>query len=236
MIVDSVKKQEFIKHQFIKVQNKLLNKNSNAESRFANLLARANIYFRREKCNFKLGTRWCYYDFFLPVHRLYIEIDGESHNSLEQQKIDKEKEMMIKNKGYFMVRYTNEEVLKMEYFSLEEAITRMCIQMRKKGCGPEARRKRYFNNLEYKFQQSVEDIKKSAICAIDESKEVYLYDNAIGNYFCFDNIIEAKLNTQLTINEIINLLNYDYIKHSSRRFVFGWTLEECEQNVAKVYY
>lgn len=57
------------------------------------------------------------------------------------------------------------------------------------------------------------------------------------NIFCFKNIFEAKLNTELSINAIYRLLNdFDYKKSSNRRFVFGWTLEECENNVAKVYY
>jgi hypothetical protein len=65
---------------------------------------------------------------------------------------------------------------------------------------------------------------------------IWLYDNRIGSYFEFKDVFEAKINTQLAAPDILKLLDYDYIKSSSRRFVFGWTLANCEINVSKTYY
>lgn len=190
----------------------------------------------REKGNYKYNTRWCYYDFFLPYYRIYIEVDGESHNNDKQKAIDKEKMQIIKNKQRFLVRLTNDEVLAMNNFSIDEIIDKLAVQLKTRRHPNRDYKGRYFKNLGRNYQQSIVDMKKSAKFDIDETKAVYLYDHHIGNYFCFNNIYEAKLNTQLSINDIFNLLNdFEYKRCSYRRYVFGWTLDECKNNVAKVY-
>ena len=91
MKVQTKNQMDYVKHNFIPIKNKLLNKYSPAETHFEQLLLDAHIYFRREKCNFKYDTRWSYFDYYLPYYKIYIEIDGASHNTEEQKKIDKEK-------------------------------------------------------------------------------------------------------------------------------------------------
>ena len=55
-----------VRKKFIRRKHELLNKHSDAERRFIDLLINANLYFIREKCSFKY-SRWCYYDFYLPL-------------------------------------------------------------------------------------------------------------------------------------------------------------------------
>lgn len=237
MIVDSKNKMEFVKRRFTPIKNQLLNKHSDAESHFKALLTNANIYFVREKGNYKYNTRWCYYDFFLPFYRIYIEVDGISHNTQEQKIIDKEKEKIIRSKQRFLVRFSNEEVLNMDSITIDDIINKLAEQMRTGRHPNKDYKSKYFNNLERNYKQSILDMNRTANFTIDENKAVYLYDHTIGNYFCFDNIYEAKMNVQMSINEIHELLNeYNYKKCQSRRYVFGWTLSECENNVSKVYY
>lgn len=237
MIVDNKSKMKFVKHNFTPVKNMLLTKHSDAETHFKELLTKANIYFVREKGNYKYNTRWCYYDFFLPYYRIYIEIDGESHNNEKQKAIDNEKKRIIQNKQRFLVRLTNDEVLAMDKFSIDAIIDKLAVQLKTKRHPNRDYKARYFKNLGRNYQQSMMDMKLSANFDIDETKKVYLYDHYIGNYFCFNNICEAKLNTQQSINEIYTLLdNFEYKKSATRRYVYGWTLQECENNVAKVYY
>ena len=237
MIVDNYGKMKFVRHNFTPIKNKLLNKHSDAETRFVEMLTLAGIYFIREKGNYKYNTRWCYYDFYLPFYRIYIEIDGSSHNNDEQKIIDADKNRLIKNKQMFMARFSNEEVMSMDEITIGAIIDRVVLSLKTKRHPHRDYRKRYFDNLERNYLQSVNDMRNSANFLIDESKKVYLYDHYIGEYFCFKNIFEAKLNTELSINAIYRLLNdFDYKKSSNRRFVFGWTLEECENNVAKVFY
>lgn len=75
------------------------------------MLIDANIYFTREKGNYRIGTRWCYYDFFVPYWRMYFELDGHSHDSKEQKEIDFEKDRIIRNKQRFICRISNDYVL-----------------------------------------------------------------------------------------------------------------------------
>ena len=237
MIVDNYGKMKFVRHNFTPVKNKLLNKHSDAETHFVEMLTLAGIYFVREKGNYKYNTRWCYYDFYLPFYRIYIEIDGSSHNNDEQKIIDDDKNRLVKNKQMFMARFSNEEVMSMNEITINTIIDRVALSLKTKRHPHRDYRKRYFDNLERNYLQSVSDMRNSANFSIDEGKKVYLYDHYIGEYFCFKNIFEAKLNTELSINAIYILLNdFNYKKSSNRRFVFGWTLEECENNVAKVYY
>ena len=101
----------FVRRNFTPVKNKLLNKSSQTESKFEKMLIDANIYFTREKCNYRIGSRWCYYDFFVPYWRLYFELDGGSHNNAEQKEIDTEKDCIVRNKQRFICRISNDYVL-----------------------------------------------------------------------------------------------------------------------------
>lgn len=50
-------------------------------------------------------------DFFAPTLDLIIEIDGEYHNEEEQMILDEARTHRLKNKGYNIIRFTNDEVL-----------------------------------------------------------------------------------------------------------------------------
>ena len=70
---------------------------------------------------------------------------------------------------------------------------------------------------------------------IDENKKIFCYDNKSGEYYEFKNIFEAKMVTELSINHLNDLINIENKKSTSRRWVFGLTMKECEFNVMKVY-
>ena len=50
-------------------------------------------------------------DFYCPGIRLAIEIDGETHNNLEQKKYDYRREEYLKKYNISFVRLTDEELL-----------------------------------------------------------------------------------------------------------------------------
>lgn len=237
MIVDSKKKQRFVTSRYNEVRFKLLNKKSRAETHFAKLLVNANIYFNREKGNYKMGTRWCYYDFYLPLYRLYIELDGTSHNNDKQQKIDKQKANIICKRKCSLIRYTNDEVLKMDSISIEDILERAFNAPSKISSNHSYFNKSFFMNFDKGVEFKLRDIKSNLHFDIDETSKVYMYDNLIGDYFCFDNIYDARLNLPLSINEIASLLSgYEYgSKDFNRRYIFGWSLSECEINVMNAY-
>jgi very-short-patch-repair endonuclease len=50
-------------------------------------------------------------DFYCPNLRLAIELDGESHHSMEAKKKDRERQERLENVGIRFLRFDNEEVL-----------------------------------------------------------------------------------------------------------------------------
>lgn len=220
------------------LRNKLLNKHSDAEKHFEEMLSFAGLYFRREKANFKIGTRWCYYDFYLPYYSLYIEIDGKEHETEEQKAINREKELQAMRNERFMVRYTNEEVVAMDAVSIDAILERcfaQSVELRRTG-----RKKRpaehhkgvYEKIMKNKREGAIINMNAAAKFKVEPDQEVWLYDNAIGLYFHFPNIYEAKFSVEMTINEIHDMLEQTEFTHSfARRYVFAYTREDCETKV-----
>lgn len=238
MLVKTKKDMEFVKHNFTPIRNKLLNKNSVAESHFEKLLIKSGLYFRREKGNYKYKTRWSYFDFYLPYYNLYIEIDGESHNNAEQKQIDKDKEKIVNNKQKFIVRLKNESVLAMDSVDIDFLLEQCFIQSaaKRKKHGKEYSRNRYNSVMSKKRECGRMDMLRDANFEIDEEQEIWLYDNAIGEYFRFDNIFQAKFSIEMSVNEIHKLCETKEYKHNiNRRFVFAYTLSDCELRVIQTY-
>jgi very-short-patch-repair endonuclease len=52
-----------------------------------------------------------YVIFYCHQLKLVIEIDGEYHQTVEQQKLDKERTVNIEDQGLDVIRFTNDEVL-----------------------------------------------------------------------------------------------------------------------------
>jgi very-short-patch-repair endonuclease len=50
-------------------------------------------------------------DFFFRQSMTIVELDGEYHFTEEQQKEDKERQNWLEQKGYKVLRFTNEQVL-----------------------------------------------------------------------------------------------------------------------------
>jgi len=55
-------------------------------------------------------SRWIIADFYSPENNLVIEIDWSIHKLKEIYKLDREKEKLLKNRWYNIVRFTNQEV------------------------------------------------------------------------------------------------------------------------------
>ena len=67
---------------------------------------RLGIHFRRQHV---IGAYIV--DFVSLRNRLVIEIDGEYHQNPEQQLIDAERTRYLENKGFRVIRFTNNQVL-----------------------------------------------------------------------------------------------------------------------------
>lgn len=238
MINKSKKDKQFIDEHFREMQKKLLGKKSQAEDHFKRLLTEAGIYFRREKCNYRRNTRWCYYDFYLPYYHLYIELDGESHNSAEQQAIDREKEDAIFRRQRYILRLKNEDVFRMESVEIDGLLdlwARQRFPKRYRG-RPPRRRLKYELFLDSQRRDSRENISRVAKFPIDPNQEIWLYDHEIGLYFCFADIFEAKFTVEMGVHEIHELLERTiYFYNPLRRYVFAYTKEECEKRAKRAF-
>lgn len=221
----SLKNQDFVSKNFLDLKYRLINKKSVCEKHFETLLRKTDIFYVREKANFKLGTYWCYYDFYIPILRLYIEIDGKEHEKEENKKKDMLKKKYVICKGCFIIRFTNEEVLKMNEITTNILLERLFNYV--------CKNKYYKSILEVRKNQEKNILKEHSEKLYKSS--VYLYNNNNGNYYKFDNIIECIAHTGLKASRIFDMLEMEYIKSTSRMYVIGKTLRECEYNVSLVY-
>lgn len=98
-------------HQLMKerVENLKINA-TEAELHFKSVLESNGIeYIFQNPCIVK--GRVCIMDFFLPKHRICIEIDGGYHMSTEQLISDKARDHSMALCGILTIRFTNEEVM-----------------------------------------------------------------------------------------------------------------------------
>lgn len=232
MIVDNKYKMQFIKENFNQIQQRLQRKKSEAETHFANLLNKAKIPYWREKGNYKYGTRWCYYDFYLPTLRLYVEIDGKEHNLPKKKAVDREKFDIIKNKHCYLLRLKNEEVLILNNIDVE-TLVQLIVSKKKKR--PIHYLNKMMKNIQANMEKSIQDMRDNANFTINEEQPIFVYDHKSGEYYEFENIFMAKIATKFTINEVHKLLEMEHKKSPQRRYVFGYSLLQCEARVATVF-
>lgn len=233
----------FIKCNFNQVQSKLINKESLAESKFVELLRKSGIYYRRERGKYRFGQEWCYYDFFLPYYRIYVEIDGKEHQNENVRHKDKIKEKYISNNQSFMARFTNEEVMAMDEITLTMLIERVAkwLQSRRKVKNQKTLDyfiNKYWENQKQHLEQSEQDMRKDDLVPIDEGQPIFLYDHYNGEFYEFSNIIYARqCIKEFSLPKLYDLIyNFEYKKSTSRRFILGTSLVDIESKIAKVYY
>ena len=179
------------------------------------------MFYVREKGNFRYGTRWCYYDFYIPFYRLYIEIDGTSHDSIEQKEIDKEKEKIIERKKRFIIRLTNEEVLGLKEVSLCYLVKRLCEQ--RSECYSRSfgfAINEYLENLTKNVNSGIHDMLEDTGIKVEFNKDVFAYCKSTGRMYRFQNEYIAKIGLNFTLQEVRNyLVNTDYKRSTLRKYV-----------------
>lgn len=66
------------------------------------------IFVMKEDNDFE---RYIISDFYFPYWKVIVEIDGDIHNSKDIYELDREKEKLLLNLWYKILRFTNAEVL-----------------------------------------------------------------------------------------------------------------------------
>lgn len=208
------------------LQKKLKDKGSMTETHFAHLLDKAGIYYVREKANYQIGTRWCYYDFFIPGCSLYIELDGREHEIPAQKSVDHEKEEIVRNKFLRIVRFTNHEILSLDsitlYYIASRITTRGDIRNVKEWS---IKRRVRFHNAKQRAIQKFGEF----ICEMP----VYLYNRESDKFYEFGSIYEAHNATGVAIDKIAGRTEID--THKCIKYIWAKTKEECIESAIAVY-
>lgn len=225
MEIKTKKDLEIANKGFMEIKSRLLRKKSNAESHFASMLNKSGLYFIREKCNFKKNTKWCYYDFYIPRLKLYVEIDGVEHNLPKNKAIDDLKESFVKKKSCFLIRFSNEYILSIDNIDRDFLLNSLFLKISKE---------KYMRMLAFNRKQQMFDIKNEYGKDVIK-KKVHLYSHTTGQYYEFKNIHKCCAHTGFKASYILELLNIEYCKASSRLYVAAETLSICEQRVSVVY-
>lgn len=215
---------DYAKSNFTKLQQKLRNKDSRAEDTFARLLSLAGIYYFREKCNFRVGTRWCYYDFLIPGYNILVEIDGEEHSAPEQLAIDEEKEILVKNKEFRVVRFTNREVLNMDSIELLDIVHRLKskekrIPLKNFGQWARTRHQQY-----YQLKQLRRNLYGDGIL----TGIVFLYNRETNCFYRFESAFDLHFSTNIPMQSILSDLGKSqYSRTKSRKYIISYSQGDC---------
>lgn len=233
MKINNYNDMNYVQHRFMKVKNKLLNKYSPAESHFEDLLKESGVYYVRERSNFRISTRWCYYDFHLPLYRLYVEIDGPEHEIESHKVVDEEKFDIIASKQRFLVRLKNQEVLDMETLDMDYILNKLVEQSKYKlWFTSELSIGRYLNNIITNLEQAYDDYFEASGISLKSKEPIYVYNKQIGRAYIFENKITAEVALQSHVSTVNDLLMRDYSKPNTlRKFVLAHSEEELRNRV-----
>ena len=95
-----------------KCRNDLLNKPTECELLYKKYLKDNKIKFEFQKIIYNKEGSFYIVDFYIPVFKLIIEIDGGYHKTPEQDLKDRHRSFELRSMGYHLIRITNEEVKK----------------------------------------------------------------------------------------------------------------------------
>ncbi|MFZ0270976.1 MAG: DUF559 domain-containing protein [Acidobacteriaceae bacterium] len=100
---------EVMAHAEAKRQDRLRNRTA-GELMFADILRALNVWFVPEKI-FQNGDAYIIADFFLPAHRIAVEVDGSSHDDKGGYDAGRDK-WLLERHGVRTIRVANAEVLR----------------------------------------------------------------------------------------------------------------------------
>lgn len=66
--------------------------------------------------------RYVIADFYFPFWKLIVEVDGSVHENIEVLKLDREKEKLLRNAWYSIIRFSNEEILSDSEKAIEKIV------------------------------------------------------------------------------------------------------------------
>lgn len=93
-------------------RNKLVERATPAEIAYQKYLKKNKIRYQFQKIIWNKEGSFYIVDFYIPVFKLIVEIDGQYHMTSEQINKDRHRSFMLRDMGYNIIRFTNDEVMK----------------------------------------------------------------------------------------------------------------------------
>ena len=109
---NKTKESEIIAKEF---KSELIKNATKSEKQVKKLLKELKITFIFQREFFYKKGKFYILDFYLPLNRIAIEIDGEYHDSDEQIKKDNIRQKHIEDKNIKVIRFKNEEVFELNF-------------------------------------------------------------------------------------------------------------------------
>lgn len=158
-------------------------KHSVPEKHFSELLNKANIFYHREKCCYDAKGHWYYIDFYLPIYKIGIEIDGIEHRYGERKEKDIEKDKFLeKSRNIKIVRISNKQCLSMDKINIVELYHKAYPKIPKTIEHFNAR-VAYRHKTKEQFEKTV-----SSRINFDYNVPIYIYDKEKDHVFKFNNL------------------------------------------------
>lgn len=205
---------------FGKRKEKLLAKDSKAESHFEMLLKQQQYFYIREKA-FMADGFLCYVDFYIPRFKLAIEIDGKEHKSQKGKYRDALKTKFLSDeRNVYTYRITNEDCLSMNSIDILSIV---------RG-----------NDAHYKQILKKDSLIKSywfdlmqPKCDVDLRSKIYAYSKINDVFYKFDNVYELSQSVGMKNKDIFKNLNNQVDFMQSVNFIFAVDLDTLNNRVDK---
>jgi len=212
--MDSDARVEEIKKGFIHRKNQLMKYNNPSIEKMCSLLKDCGLYYVREKCFFdEIGTLF-YADFYIPTLMMTIEVDGGYHNDSKRKYLDIKKEYFIAERSIVTLRYSNEDVLKINRLSIPNMIelgkefwvkvkphfdkcylNHHDARIRWKDRVDPGNKRIFALRLKHQFSKQLENIPINA--------KVEEFDKQGNVIWCFKNIFDAHFQTGITFKNVL---------------------------------
>lgn len=194
-----------ITKEFINRKNKLTKDSTEAVIYFEKLLKIHNIFYVKEKCFFSDCADLFYADFYIPLLRLTIEIDGDYHNNKSRKYLDGVKEDFLISKNIATIRFKNEDVFKLKSISKELFINKVNIFWNGKLDTLKLNWEQTTINNKNKTINRLENQFYKELIGININKTIVLYSK--DNEWIFNNIFILHFSTEFKFKDILKRLN-----------------------------
>lgn len=223
-LMSDYERLEYIRLYYGKRKDNLIKKHSVAELHFKCLLDKTPYFYIREKCCYDKNWNWCYIDFYIPLFKLGIEIDGKEHRNKENHDKDLKKEKFLsEDRRISIYRITNEDCLKMDSVD----ILKILREVRKNESDAEKQMRIKTEQRDEDFQ--LKEMQKRA--KFDVHDEILAYCKLNDRIYRFKNLYVLKKSVSTKYKDLIRAINNRDNIFSSVTFIFEFSEDSLQKKI-----